>query len=264
MKILGYYLYASDFVPPIVNKVVRKVQKLLAHPSETLAPPSETQARAPFDSVFANMDVKWILDVGANQGLVTIAGLTTYKNSKAIYFEPVKETFQQLKSNLAPYEDRVVLYKQALSEFKSNGIINLTSHHGANSIESQSEFHQKFNPHVRETGQEPIELVRLDDVALNFPTKYIDIMKIDVEGHELSVLKGGAQFISTSVDTIIIEIALQRDTSWENQSLFGIFELLNKWGFRLINVYDLHRANNSNMLLVQMDCVFRHKSKLSS
>lgn len=253
MKIFGYYIYARDFIPPLFckirNHIIRKLQR-------------ESAPNPPFDSVSPDLEAKWILDVGANYGHVTIAGLTTYANSKAICFEPVKDTFQQLQTNLAPYGGRVVFYNQALSDTNGTANINITSTHGASSIEAQSAFHMAFNPHVREIRQEEIELVRLDDVALNFPTDYIDILKIDVEGHELNVLKGGAGFISSRVDTIIIEIALQRDQSWEKQSVFEIFALLDNWGFRLINIYDLHRVKNSSMVLVQMDCVFRHKSRL--
>ena len=123
-------------------------------------------------------------------------------------------------------------------------------------------MHSTLNPHVKEVGKQRISLSRLDDIAQQFPNKKIDIMKIDVEGHELDVISGGRNFIQNNVDTIIVEASLMRDPSWDRQSFVDMFSLLGEMGFRLINVFDLNYAENSNLMCVQMDCVFRHKSKL--
>lgn len=253
MKIVGYNLYARDFIPPIINKLINLSKK--KSNSDSVRP-------YPFDSIPLEIDASWVLDIGANLGYVAKNALINWPKAKVICFEPVASTFQILTDNLRDYSDRVILYNKALSDVNGTGQINITTQHGANSIEQQSAFHKYFNPHVREVKKETIELIRLDDIAEKFPAEFIDILKIDVEGHELKVLKGGAKFISTRVDTIIIEIALQRDNSWENQSVFEIFSLLHSFGFCLINCLDLYHANNSNLMLTQMDCVFRHKSKL--
>jgi len=93
----------------------------------------------------------------------------------------------------------------------------------------------------------------------------IDIVKIDVEGHEIELLKGGEEFFSSFVDTIIIEVSFQRDTSWDNQLSLQIFNLLNDYGFSLINIFDVYNVDASqDMMIVQMDCVFRHRTKLPS
>lgn len=253
MKILGHNLFFRDFFPPIISKLITLTKR------ETSTKPVRLH---PFNSVPSEIEAKWVLDIGANVGDIAKNALITWPDAKVICFEPVSTTFQILTENLNRYTDRVILFKKALSDIDGTGQINITSFHGANSMEHQSAFHKYFNPHVREVEKETIELVRLDDIAQKFPAKLIDIMKIDVEGHELKVLKGGIQFLSKSVDTIIIEIALQRDNSWENQSVFEIFSLLHSLGFCLINCIDLNYANNSNLILVQMDCIFRHKSKL--
>ena len=201
-------------------------------------------------------------NIGANIGDVTLAALKTYPECRVICFEPVDTTFQILKKRLAPYADRVTIFREALSSVNREGEINITSFHGANSIETQSQMHSTLNPHVYEVGRQRISLSCLDDIAQQFPNKEIDIMKIDVEGHELDVISGGWNFIQNNVDTIIVEASLMRDPSWDRQSFVDMFSLLGEMGFRLINVFDLNYAENSNLMCVQMDCVFRHKSKL--
>lgn len=216
----------------------------------------------PFDAVPKDLDVKWILDVGANVGDVSDAALRSYPQAQVLCFEPVKKTFQELTERMKPFGARAHLYNCALSNEKMQGEINITTTNGANSILPQPSFHQACNPHVREVEKEAIELMRLDDFAINFPCQRIDIMKIDVEGYELNVLKGGEHFVAANVDVIIIEISLMRDQSKREQAFFKIFSLLDSMGFYLVNVMDIHHARDGIQLL-QMDCVFRNKRSLA-
>jgi len=246
-----------EFIPPIFTRVFRYLNRRLIsarHGSVRLSP---------FDNLPIDFEARYVLDIGANVGDVAVAALNTYKESRVICFEPVQKTFEALRDRLRPFGDRVELHKVALSNTTGEGEINITTFHGANSIAPQASFHKECNPHVQEMGKESIELVRLDDYCVHFACERIDVMKIDVEGHELDVLKGGLQFISSRVDFIIIEISLMRDQSWENQAIFEIFALLKQAGFRFLNAMDLHRTSDGSALLTQMDCVFRHVSKCS-
>jgi len=193
---------------------------------------------------------------------VAIAGLSTYPGSKVICFEPVKNTFDILTQNLKPYGNRALLFNMALGSENREGEINITTLDGADSILPQSVFHRNINPQVRETGKEKIAIVTLDDISKQFPDKNIDIMKSDVEGYERNVLNGGTGFIRSNVDTIIIEVSLQRDESWASQSIVDIFAKLRDLGFSLINIFDVYQDNDADMMLSQIDCVFRKASKM--
>ena len=250
-------LELNEFVPPIINRAAKFIGKKILSTKDGLI------KIHPFDSVPADLNVKWVMDVGANVGDVAEAALKSYPNSNILCFEPVNHTFNVLTKRLTPFGKRSHIYNVALSDKEETGEINITTQHGANSISPQAQFHQEFNPHVREVSKEKIQLVRLDDYASKFPSQKIDIMKIDVEGHELNVLKGGAQFISNNVDVIIIEISLMRDESLRNQAVFEIFSFIHGLGFCLLNVMDLHHIEGKAMQLVQMDCVFRNTRKMS-
>ncbi len=250
----------KELIPPIVLRIIHHLVK-----KKILSIDEGPEFRIhPFDSIPKEIEPHWILDVGANHGDVTIAALKSFPDCHVICFEPVKETFHRLSERLLPFQSSVFLFNYALSDTQGTAEINITTFDGANSIHPQAQFHQLLNPHVREIGKEEIELVRLDDIANSLPTRSVDILKIDVEGHELSVLKGGSSFIREMVDTLIIEISFMRDQSWESQAIFGIFSLLNDLGFRLINILDIHHADEKNLLIAQIDCVFRHKRRLLS
>lgn len=246
------HLSFSELIPPVIPRLIKFAKRFIY----------KEMPRHPFDKVPSNLDAKVILDVGANVGNVALAALRTYPASRVICFEPVEATRTILKSRLQSYGERAVVFKEALSNSTGTTEINITSFHGANSILAQSSMHSILNPHVKEIGKEVISLVRLDDFAVEHDFPNVDILKIDVEGHELEVLAGGKEFISAKVDTIIIEASLMRDTSLERQSVIEVFALLSEMGFRLINVFDLHHVENFQLMCVQMDCVFRHKSRL--
>jgi FkbM family methyltransferase len=238
-----------ELTPPAVEKLLQRI-------------PFGRHRRHPFTAIPASLNARVILDVGANIGRVAEAALRTYPHSEVHCFEPVSTTFGMLHHRLARFGSRVHLHPYGLSNTNGDVTINLTSFHGANSIHPQARLHKQLNPHVTEVGTERILLKRLDDVAGELP-KTCDILKIDVEGHELQVLEGGEAFIRDKVDTILIEIPLMRDQSWENQGVFGVFEMMRKLGFGLLNVIDLYRARQPDMMLVQMDCVFRNHSRLT-
>lgn len=251
MTLFNTPITLTELLPPLAEKVWQKI------------PFGKSQFH-PFDAIPADIKPGIILDVGANEGKVAEAALRTYPQSRVICFEPVAGTFQALQKRLNRYGDRVVYFNEALSDVNAKAEINLTNFNGANSLQPQPDFHKSINPHVREIGKEVITLSRLDDIVAKLPTQTIDIMKIDVEGHELKVLQGGQEFIRRNVDTVIIEISMMRDASWSQQAVFDIFALMKELGFALLNVFDLHHANQSSMLLVQMDCVFRKQALLKS
>jgi len=241
----------NDFIPPITIKAWKRINRKIRN-----------SPIHPFDCLPKNVSPTWFLDIGANIGDVTISALKSYRKCKAICFEPVKETYDVLSKRLIPYEDRYYLYNVALSDSNGEGEINITSFHGANSILPQSDLHRRETG-VKELRKQKIKLIKLDDIASDLPARKIDIMKIDVEGFEQSVLDGGFKFISTSVDIIIIELAPYRNDLMQNNYVANIFAFMKSAGFTLINVFDVeHIKNHPNLLLGQMDCVFIHNSKL--
>jgi FkbM family methyltransferase len=249
MKIFNTIIPFQDFVPPLATKIWQKI------------PFGKTKYH-PFDEISSENDVKWVLDVGANVGKVAEAALRSFPNCKVICFEPVSNTFKALQERLAPYGNRVIYFNEALSDSNTKVEINLTSFNGANSIQPQPAFHKFFNPHISEVGKEEIKLSRLDDIASQLPSQKIDVMKIDVEGHELKVLQGGKNFIQKNVDTLIVEISMMRDASWAQQSVFEIFAVMKELGFCLVNVFDLCPSYQTDLRVVQMYCVFRRQELL--
>ena len=134
-----------------------------------------------------------ILDIGANIGNHTLY-FSKILQAKQIYsFEPIKETFKKLDYNVKLNAcSNVVLYNFALGSSNSWGSSDNVSmgNFGAQKIKYSSE-------------KKEFEIKTIDDLAID---KSIDFIKIDVEGFEEEVIKGGLKTIAKNKPLIFIEI----------------------------------------------------------
>jgi FkbM family methyltransferase len=253
----------NEFIPPILIRARNFFVKHIPISKNLL---SNKLILAPYNEIPINKDVKWVLDIGANIGNLSITALVSYPDCKVVCFEPVKETFSLLEKNLNKFKDRAFLYNIALASITGEAIINLTGFNGANSLAKQTIFHKEMNPTIREKSTEKVALKRLDDIADELPSKYFDVVKIDVEGSEVSVLEGGTEFFKNRVGTVIIEVSLMRDASLQEQSINKIFDFMKSSGFYLYTMFDLNFSNDTHVpfKLTQMDCVFTKVEKSST
>lgn len=151
------------------------------------------------------------LDVGANIGhMSSIMAVKVGEGGTVHSFEPHPQVYQELDYNVQKWsEERGVCRLQAhncgLSDVNGEGIIEMPESFDGN---RGTAFVVNADVVNSQHGvRDPIQLQRLDDFwAANGDRKKIDLMKIDVEGHELSVLKGAAG---------LIELGLIRDIVFE-------------------------------------------------
>jgi FkbM family methyltransferase len=249
-------LTVQEFIPPVLIRVYNRIfnyknNKVIRYP--------------PFNYLPPDIDVKWIMDIGANVGDVARSALFSFEQSKVICFEPVSSTYDKLTINLSSFNERVITKKLAISDYTGESEINITTYSPANSLMSQSKYYEHYNPSIKSVDKEKINVVKLDDLIHELPTRHFDIVKIDVEGLEYNVLKGGEKFFGDCVDIIMLEISFQRESGWDNPNYLLIFNYLNSLGFRLINIYDVYNSqfDNNNlmddMMVTQIDCIFRKK-----
>jgi len=204
--------------------------------------------------------VQLVVDVGAYAGFYSRLALNYYKNSRVVSFEPSSENAKLFIKNLqAEYlAKRVEFHNVAVSNFKGEAYLNLTNFGPSHSLEKQSLEHGRQNPNVFEVGNEKTLVVTLDEALIGY--NKIDILKIDTEGHELSVLEGGLQVLSRTL-FIIVEISLARDFSVTDQNIFKIFKILNDNDFYLYSIIDLYEfpKPENHLGIAQFDAIFKNK-----
>jgi FkbM family methyltransferase len=125
-----------------------------------------------------------VMDVGANVGLLTREFCRQAGPSGRVYaFEPDPMTFQFLEFNTRSFKNRV-LTQCAISDNQGPALLHLNFTSGTgNSLLNQS--------HSKESV--PVNCISLDEFLKQRGNPSVDVIKIDVEGAELGVLRGMRQ-----------------------------------------------------------------------
>lgn len=142
------------------------------------------------------------LDVGANIGHMSSIMAARAGESGAVHvFEPHPQVYRELRDNVDLWSGRpgvcpVQAHNFGLSDTNGEGVIEMPEsfdgNRGTAYVVPTTDAGAAPPRGVRDT----IRLQRLDDFwAANGAGRRIDVIKIDVEGHELSVLKGAAGLI---------------------------------------------------------------------
>jgi len=164
------------------------------------------------------------VDIGANVGLWSRDLVRKFAHVIAI--EPVVD-FQECMRKNVPMEN-IEIWPIALgTEDTSIDMIITKGNTG----------HSHINKDTIGTGK--VEMKRLD--SLNFDR--IDYMKIDCEGYEMQILKGGENTIRTHQPVIVVEQKLHTDTGITKETQYSCVELLKTWGAR-----ELGRVRNDCIL----------------
>ena len=139
-----------------------------------------------------------IIDVGAQTGIYAVAAKCINPDALVVAFEPLPSSFALLEACIALNEFDIVAVNSAISDRSGTATLyDPTSQHGQATIEERP-----GEPHAEiVTGT-----VRLDDFARERGIAKIDLIKIDVEGHEPAVIRGLGDLLATSKPTMLVEI----------------------------------------------------------
>lgn len=190
-----------------------------------------------------------VLDVGANVGEFAAWALQTFPSAKVISFEPLADCFQQLVRDVK--SDRLVAHRMALGEVEGEAVIHRAVSPAASSLLRPTavvtgEFAEAATLHA-----ETIAVRRLDDVVL--PTETPLFVKIDVQGFEMAVIRGGRRTLGRA-SALIVETSFE--ALYDGQPLFGeVAAELAKLGFAYRGAWDqIHSPDDGRVL--QTDSIF--------
>lgn len=171
------------------------------------------------------------IDVGANIGVYTLLAAAKIKKGKIYSFEPVPKALDTLYQNIQinSLQDKVTVVEKVASDktgeerFKNFDI---------------SEYSHISSNQASDTIKIPA--VKLDDFCKTKKIDRVDLIKIDVEGAEMKVLRGLEKYlVSGKVKHLIVE--LNERNRFFGESSNQIIEYLRNLNFR---VYRLDKENN--------------------
>lgn len=173
-----------------------------------------------------------LFDVGANVGEFTLEILEAFRGQQfQLYaFEPSNRASAQLREKV-PTLPNVHLIQKALGADEATA--DLFSPKEGSALGS---LHQRDLRHYNQSfiPTEKVTITTLDKFCSDNKIDHVHLLKIDVEGHELSVLKGGVQMIErNAVDVIQFEFG---GTSLDSRIYFKDFYLLLSPKYRIYRI----------------------------
>lgn len=175
-----------------------------------------------------------LFDIGANIGKYTerLLDKSMHLNNKVKIhlFEPTQACFDILQKKFAHF-DEVVLNKKAVSnKFETVEIFYDEQKSGLASL-----YKRNLNAYSIQMNQsESVATIRLDSYINDMKIKHIHLLKVDIEGHEMKALEGGAYLNGDFIDFLQLEYGGANLDSHTN--LMDIYDFLEKAGFVLAKV----------------------------
>lgn len=180
-----------------------------------------------FINNYKKYEPEYFLDIGAHGGLYSIILKNKFPKLNVWAFEPDRQNRYQLYGNLFlnNFEREIEVYNFGLSSNNKEvafGIVK-DGNRGGKSI--------------MESGEIKINVKPLDEVFLE--KSKICFVKIDVEGHELDVIKGSKKFLKNNFCLIQVEIS-------HEDSLREFDIVMNRLGYSLVKKIDDYYYSNIN------------------
>lgn len=185
--------------------------------------------------------IKKIVDVGGYHGDMVHFFSTIFPNAFWKVYEPTKKNFEFI-ANRFQSNSKIAVYNKGVGATAGKLIFQEYENGELNSF-------KKIDENILLVNHHEVEVVDLDSDLKDWNTEGIDLVKIDVEGFELEVLKGMSQLLdSNKIGMIYIEVGFCEDDDRHTS-----FELVKKQlvekGFSFYGLYDLYHYRKSTELL---------------
>lgn len=174
-----------------------------------------------------------IIDIGANHGDFAAAASDIFPAAKIFLAEPLPQMQRHLEQRIREQNLPWQLWPFALGHQPGRFTLHVDDHNDAvGSLAGFSETYLQANPGIRPTTTVECEVRTLDAAAADL--RHIDLLKIDVEGFELEVLKGASAVLARTT-AVIVEVSLIRKTGVTNP-LLATLEILAGHGFSIVQI----------------------------
>ena len=183
------------------------------------------------------------IDVGASTGLYVVY---MHRLSKACYaFEPRQDAAWQLEKLLSGLDPPVHVESVALSDYTGSACFRVCLDDlGRSTLEEGNDIETFGNVETV-----PVPVRRLDEYEFHGET--VGCIKIDVEGHEESVLRGARQLLARDHPSLIIEIEERHRSGSVEAVRRLLYELEYKGyffcGHRLVPMESFNAAEHQNI-----------------
>lgn len=190
-----------------------------------------------------NRDCPIIVDVGANTGQTADKLKSIWPNCELHCIEPLVEQFSILQNNTQVYND-VKTYNTALGSYDGPRTFYVNEHQnmlsGFYELNPDSEdsiaLNQPESAHDNflKSQETIVDCVTLDNWAIMNEVTSIDLLKMDAQGAEPDILRGGRQILQNT--RVIVTELMFYDLYKKKNSFYDIESILIPIGFELFDI----------------------------
>lgn len=172
------------------------------------------------------------IDIGANIGAHTLQmGSRVGRQGRVYAVEPTKYAYEKLRKNVAINPaiadsisvDQIMMVDQARSRVED-------MLYSSWPLDSCRREHEKHGGSLKST--EGATALRLDDYVRSKSIDRVKLIKLDVDGYEIEVLRGGAALLQRDKPIIVMELAPYTFQE-RGQRFEDLIEILRHSGYRL-------------------------------
>jgi len=187
-------------------------------------------------SVLSDAGIKrnlMIFDIGAHKGQTSTHFCKLFPNSFIHAFEPSPYLFTEIEKNLSKRKN-IICHNFALGEADEEAFLTKPDSDLCGQVVK-----------AQENNSTGISVRRLDGFCLVENISAIDLLKIDVEGNEVSVLKGASgMFERNAIKAILLECDFNKDDK-QHSYFFDLFDFLSDQNFCFHGLFDVVRYSPS-------------------
>ncbi|MCX6291819.1 MAG: FkbM family methyltransferase [Bacteroidetes bacterium] len=197
-----------------------------------------------------------ILDIGGGTGATASIFAKEFPSVSVLVFEPQDAARKEIMESTSALTNVQVMAKALGNENKKQLLI-IGKNSGVSSfLKFTPDYEsQHFRDNMESTGEQETEMARLDDLQLAF--NKILIMKIDVQGFELEVLKGAAEALKR---TILVILEVNNHSYYDHApKYFEADEYMRSIHFSL---FDLLPSTRDHLKLKEWDAIYVNRNFL--
>ena len=147
-----------------------------------------------------NVSEPVIVDAGGNIGVLSLLALATYPNARILCYEPEASNLDIIRKNvrLNAAEKHITCFKEAIDNTTGMKTFYLSQAEYAHSLEKSADS--------RHAGEISVATTTIERIMQDNHIKRLDLLKLDIEGTEYSVLRNLPLELYPRIKNIVLEI----------------------------------------------------------
>lgn len=222
---------------------LRRVYELLRRRGPT-APAGSDEGQVDIYQVqrrlLGDRPVRWIIDAGSNRGDTIANYRNAFPEAAILGFEPTPQLLSELRARFAD-DPKIAIEPRAVADKPGTRELFLYANDATNSLLELTD-RVYTEGEIRQLGRVSVDVSTLDDHLDECGIRDVDILKTDLQGGDLTALRGARRRLSEGrvrllmLELLFVPLYAGQGYAWE------VCSQLDTWGYRLFGVFDVRSS----------------------